>query len=258
MMSVADEFLSKHSIDATNSYLDSAPTQGSVEYSRNSYFQNYQLNPRQNEFYAKQNAHQERLNYLHFMHRLNGEEKKNDNFDNFRNFDPLLPNSQLYEGSFTKSKRGEEEFEEEEEKVSLKDIEKEKKLKEEEAELRAELLRQQALLDETRHKIGNEVDKVKALLEKFRKDRQAIMRKLEVEYSKRKERYQSDISIIRNTEPKKPEINITFIEDKSRSSRTTARTSRISKSSRHSNTSKRKTEISSMSEISSETIASEV
>ena len=257
-MSIADEFLSKHQIDSTNSYIDSTQTRGSIEYSGNSYFRNYQLNPRQNEFYAKQNAHQERLNYLHFMHRLNGEKNKNDNFDDFRNFDPLLPNPQIYEANFTKSKHDEEESEEEEEKVSQKDLEREKKLKEEESELKAELLRQQALLDETKYKIGNEVDKIKALLEKFRKDRQSTMRKLEIEYSKRKERYQSDISMIRNTEPKKPEINITFVEDKSHSSRMSPHTNRISRSSRHSHTSKRKIGISSMSEISSETIASDV
>ena len=204
-MSVADAFISKYSnYEETKTYNDDIDVRPSVfegtTYATRSL--NF-LNPRQNEFYLQQKAHQERLNYLHFKYRMNEENGKKNEDSELSHFP--LDDVSVFNSQFSKRKPKQ---------ASEEDLQREKKLSREEQELQKELHRQQVLLQETKTKINDEIDRVKLLLEKFRRERNISMKNLENEYSRRKERYETDITTIKNTEIKKPEININIVKEK--------------------------------------------
>ena len=167
------------------------------------------LNPRQTEFYMQQKAHQERLNYLHFKYRLNNE-KSSNKYDDF-DFSSYYRNSDRLNKTMPISMPHDDDYDDE---ASADQLKLERKLAQEEMELKKELKRQQLLLTDTQTKLTEQIDRIKLLLEKFRREREISMKNLETEYSQRKERYKTDITTIKNTEVKKPEINISIIKEK--------------------------------------------
>ena len=221
-MSIADAFISKYTPqEQKNIKAEQFDVSTAFDGTRYATRLNNTLNPRQNEFYLQQKAHQERLNYLHFKYRLHEDSRKfTDDIDLSSIY---LPNdSDNYEES--NLTQNETETYSKEESLKLQ------QLTEEESKLQKEFLRQQKLLEDTRVKITKEVDRMRLLLEKFRKERQTSMKNLKSEYSKRKERYEEDITTIRNTELRKPEININIIKEK------TSKSSKIYKNRKHSST----------------------
>ena len=210
-MSISDAFFARHSdFKPTVHDDDDIPLRISVFEGTNYASRSYNLlNPRQTEFYMQQKAHQERLNYLHFKYRLNNQENSgtNDEFD----FSNYYRNSSRLNKTMPISMPDDEDSDDE---ASADLIRLERKLAQEELELQKELKRQQSLLTDTQTKLTEQIDRIKLLLEKFRREREISMKNLENEYSQRKERYKTDITTIKNTEVKKPEINISIVKEK--------------------------------------------
>lgn len=177
-MSISEEFLSRHSIQVSDEP-EYAPVD---QYTGSSTLRraNPYLNPRQLEFWEQQRTHQEYLNYLHFKHRLEGKPLPQGSYDD----------------------------EDEDDEV----VEIESKQSQEEIDLQNELIRQKELLEKTKIKIGREVDKFKAMLDDFRMKRERQKLLLTQEYSKRKERYAQDISTIKESYNRKPDIKINIRE----------------------------------------------
>lgn len=177
-MSIADEFLSKHSLNSDEPehfFVDQST--GPTTMRRASPY----LNPRQMEFWDNQRTHLEYLNYLHFKHRLDNPNMKysHDDFDD----------------------------DDYEEQIHVESV-----ISQEEIDLQNELIRQKELLESTRIKINREVDKFKAMLDDFRAKRERQRLLLTKEYSKRKERYNQDITLIKEAANRKPDIKITVHE----------------------------------------------